>query len=1062
MKQKSLTLYLLYVLLSQMNILALAPIVAKPDEESMQRFEHLYNKNCQNQQTGITNYTANYGKSIEVKKYSSGTVVEQEGLVSNSTAATNESASLPLTDVDIAITATNFPDTLYTLTSMLGSWTISNVGNMASPLTTGSLITGLYPLNSTTVYAPVFTNLTIDIIPAFEASGSMEYVTNLYLPDVVYPPTSGVSPIQTGDYLLCIEWFGNDVTDTNPANNRVCEPVHVSYGDVYAVSNATATVNNTNSINYHANITMTSQQYYIPYSFQLSVDNVPSPDDIVLSVGTYYTYDNPYDNNVDVSIVIPNNIASGTYYLIAQYGAMAVENTGTVIESNYNNNITISSITISSTFVSDVAVLNTNLQTDNEQLMGWFIVQNNTNTINNIGLYLSTDNIFSPDDVILKNYSNDAFYSQQIYIDAVVPYGTPSGDYYLIIVADDNNIITETNEANNIVSLPFSYGGAVVGADVAITNVSTINPVPDNTDILNIDYSLQNVGTLNSILSSLYVSVYDSNGEIVLDKSGSYTGITLSPNSTVSYSYSLTGIDVLPAGTYTALIALDNTGDTNMSNNIATLPFTITNSTTDLVAELYYLPNYAATGSNLNIPYRIKNALGTAVSSSQARMYISTDNTLSADDLLVADIVINNLEIYQTYDNTQVIQIPANFSGSVLYVILVADANNDITENNENNNIYVAYTNIIGQGSSSVVDLMLDNIQSPNTLSALQQFTIGVRVWNLGNGDAPISTVKYYLSTDYYIQEDEDLYLGEKIIPVTLANTKATHLHTLTLPSGISLGAYYLLAKTDAENEVIETNEYNNTNFKAVNIVGDDIPTNYTDIALQLSCDKNGTVYIYEFVTYTLTVTNTGNIPATGVQVMFKKPDNLAYSSDNTIVSSATTIANYDYWFGTLDITQLLPNETVTVVLNLYHATAPNPIVCFAQVLDANEADIDSQPNNNSTTTPTEDDEALIVLNDGSGNQANKEHTISGITSLHLNHVYPSPTTTNLHLNLYNTTERNLRFNIYDIQGRLVRVVEQTLHEGINDVLFDVSDLSEGMYWIQSNLGERAAVFIKQ
>ena len=195
---------------------------------------------------------------------------------------------------------------------------------------------------------------------------------------------------------------------------------------------------------------------------------------------------------------------------------------------------------------------------------------------------------------------------------------------------------------------------------------------------------------------------------------------------------------------------------------------------------------------------------------------------------------------------------------------------------------------------------------------------------------------------------------------------------------------------------------------------------------------------------------------------MFKKPDNLAYSSDNTIVSSATTIANYDYWFGTLDITQLLPNETVTVVLNLYHATAPNPIVCFAQVLDANEADIDSQPNNNSTTTPTEDDEALIVLNDGSGNQANKEHTISGITSLHLNHVYPSPTTTNLHLNLYNTTERNLRFNIYDIQGRLVRVVEQTLHEGINDVLFDVADLSEGMYWIQSNLGERAAVFIKQ
>ncbi|HNI43728.1 MAG TPA: T9SS type A sorting domain-containing protein, partial [Chitinophagales bacterium] len=92
----------------------------------------------------------------------------------------------------------------------------------------------------------------------------------------------------------------------------------------------------------------------------------------------------------------------------------------------------------------------------------------------------------------------------------------------------------------------------------------------------------------------------------------------------------------------------------------------------------------------------------------------------------------------------------------------------------------------------------------------------------------------------------------------------------------------------------------------------------------------------------------------------------------------------------------------------------------------------------------------------------NKEHIVSGITSLHLNHVYPSPATTNLYLNLYNTTERSLWFNIYDIQGSLVRVVEQRLNEGINDVFFNVDDLSDGVYWIQSNLGERAVVFVKQ
>lgn len=981
---------------------------------------------------------------------------------SNATISHNLGSEMMQDSVDIAITTADFPDTLYTLTSTVGSWVMGNVGDMVNPSFSCTLLTALYPLNATIAYAPIFLSTPVINIPSLAQMDSMQYDSDFYLSDVVYPPTSSVSLIQTGDYLLCMEWFSGNVTDTNPTNNRICEPVHVAYGDTYAVSNATATVNNTNFISYHANIAMTTQQYYVPYSFQLSVDNIPSSDDIVLSIGTYYTYDNPYDGNVDVGIVIPSNIAGGNYYLIAQYGAMAVENTGTVIESNYSNNISISPITISSTFVADVAMLNTYLQTDNEQLMGWFIVQNNTNTINNIGLYLSTDNIFSPDDVILTDYSNDSFYSQQVYFNAIVPNTTPSGNYYLIIIADDNNVITETNEANNIATMPFYYGGAVLGVDVAIIDASTTNLVPANADVLTIDYSLQNVGIGSSYLSALYVFVYDANDEVVLTQSSSLLSTNISPNSILTYSYDLVGIDALAVGNYTVMIVVDNTGDTNLSNNTSILEFTITDLTTDLVPELYYLSNYASAGSTLNIPYRIKNASGTAVGSSQARMYISTDNTLSADDLLVADMTINNLQAYQTYDNTQSIQIPTDFSGSLLYVILVADANNDITEVNENNNSYVAYTSIIGQNNGGVIDLMLDNIQAPSALSALQPFNIGVRVWNLGNGDAPISTVKYYLSTDYYIQEGEDVYLGEKVIPATLANTKATHLHTLTLPSGISVGAYYLLAKADATNVAVEVNEYNNTNFKAVSVVSNSTPTDYTDIALQLSCDKSGTVSDYDFVTYTLTVTNTGTIPATEVQVRFKQPDNLAYSSDSTIVSSTAIIADYNYWFGTLDIAQLPPNETVTVVLHLYHVTDPNPIVCFAQVLDANEIDIDSQPNSNTTNTPTEDDEALIVLNAGGGGQANKEHIVSGITSLHLNHVYPSPATTNLYLNLYNTTERSLLFNIYDIQGSLVRVVEQRLNEGINDVFFNVDDLSDGVYWIQSNLGERAVVFVKQ
>ena len=964
--------------------------------------------------------------------------------------------------VDIAITSANLPDTLYTLTTALGSWTMSNLGDINSAPFGCSLLASLYPLNSANAYALVFLSNNNLSIPILDYMDSAEYSSELFVSDVTYPPTSSVSPIQVGDYLLCMEWFSSTVYDTNPANNRICQPVHIAYGDVYSVSNASAAINAANYISYHANIDMTTQQYYVPYSFQLSADSIPSLDDIVLSVGTYYTYDNPYDGNIDVNIALPNNIAYGDYYLIAQYGSQAVENTSMVIESNYSNNISILPITISATFSPDVVMLQSYLQTNNAQIVGWFIIQNNTNITNNVGLYLSTDNTFSPNDLLLDQYSNNTFYSQQIYFDALLPNTTPSGNYYIILVADNNNTINEINETNNTAIMPFYYNSATLGIDVAIVNASTTTIVSNNTDVVSINYSLQNVGIGDSYLNTFQVFVYDSNGEEVLNQSSSLYSTSISPDEVITYNYDLSGIDALPEGDYTILITVDNVGDSNMSNNSSTLSLTITSSTVDIVPELYYLASYSSAGSNLNIPYRIKNASGVAVGSSQARMYISTDNTLSADDLLVTDETINNLQAYQTYDNTESIQIPDDFLGSVLYVILLADANNDIAEVNENNNSYVAYTNIIGQNSGGAIDLMLDNIQTPSSLSALQEFSIGVRVWNLGNGDAPISTVKYYLSSDYFLQEAEDIYLGEKVIPATLANTKATHLHTLTLPANSSLGAYYLLAKTDATNEVVETNEYNNTNFKAVNIVEGSTPTDYTDISLLLTCDKNATVNNYDFVTYTLKVINNGTIPATQLQVMFKQPDNLAYVGDNTTTSNASIIANYNYWFGTLDINQLPPNDTVTVVLESYHVTDPNPIVCFAQVLDAVEIDIDSQPNNNTSNSPTQDDEALVVLNANGGNQANKEHGLSGITSLHLNHVYPSPATTQLSLNLYNSIERPLWFNIYDTQGKLVQVIEQMLHEGINLITFDIDNLSGGVYWIQSNLGERAIVFVKQ
>ena len=78
-----------------------------------------------------------------------------------------------------------------------------------------------------------------------------------------------------------------------------------------------------------------------------------------------------------------------------------------------------------------------------------------------IGAYLSTDDTFSPDDVFLeKQYSfnplfpGDSFDGQ---IQFKIPSNVAAGDYYILIYADDEEEILESDESNNVFAIPYTY-----------------------------------------------------------------------------------------------------------------------------------------------------------------------------------------------------------------------------------------------------------------------------------------------------------------------------------------------------------------------------------------------------------------------------------------------------------------------------------------------------------------------------------------------------------------------------------------------------------------------------
>jgi uncharacterized repeat protein (TIGR01451 family) len=115
---------------------------------------------------------------------------------------------------------------------------------------------------------------------------------------------------------------------------------------------------------------------------------------------------------------------------------------------------------------------------------------------------------------------------------------------------------------------------------------------------------------------------------------------------------------------------------------------------------------------------------------------------------------------------------------------------------------------------------------------------------------------------------------------------------------------------------------------------------------------------IWQNVTFTIGVTNTGTASASGVKVAVPVPQGLAHTSNSP--PAGTT---YDLVLGEWNVGTLAAGQSRNMTIVLFCLQNSTPLPYFVQVKAATPADVDSSPNNNASTTPAEDDEALWTLN---------------------------------------------------------------------------------------------------
>ena len=272
-----------------------------------------------------------------------------------------------------------------------------------------------------------------------------------------------------------------------------------------------------------------------------------------------------------------------------------------------------------------------------------------------------------------------------------------------------------------------------------------------------------------------------------------------------------------PGGTYYVIADADSTNsntETSETNN--TRVSAAIKIGPDLTVTSVSVPASGGAGGTITVTDTTADPGGGAAPASKTGYYLSTNTTLDSGDVLLGFRSVPAIPAGGTSAGSASVVIPAGTTAGTYYVIAVADYDNSVSETNETNNTAVSGLIRIGP------DLVESSASVSPTGGAGLPVTVTDTVKNQGLGDAPASTTGFYLSNSVVFTTAAQL-IGTRPVPALPAGTSNTASTTVTLPSNLAPGNYYVFASADYNNQVAETFESNNNSFGQLVKVGPDL-----------------------------------------------------------------------------------------------------------------------------------------------------------------------------------------------------------------------------------------------
>lgn len=410
-----------------------------------------------------------------------------------------------------------------------------------------------------------------------------------------------------------------------------------------------------------------------------------------------------------------------------------------------------------------------------------------------------------------------ANYSQS---QAVVVPSALQGNYFITVRTDAYNQVDECGAKDNNLN-----GGTVVNIqnslpDLRVTAISAPASATLGAPIA-VQWTARNFGQPMTRDQSWFDRVYISNDN-TFDGGDTFIGSVLqTANLASGASYTANArvtIPNHPTGNYYLLVVAD--ADNNVveglpdsapeNNNSFAAPLTLVAPGIDLQASNVSAAAPTYSGVPNTISWRVTNAgdSPTLVADWTDYVILSRDSVYDQTDSRICyKQHFGALAGGASYDATMPCVIPAGLTGDY-NIFVITDRNNAVIETNDGNNISPPLAVNLQLPPPS--DLNITHITPPANAAPGEDATF---TWTVQNSGANAATGEWidtvYLSTDA-TWDVGDAIVGQKLQSGTI-NPATTYTSSLTAPvPAVDTGNYYVIVRTDARNNVRESNESNN------------------------------------------------------------------------------------------------------------------------------------------------------------------------------------------------------------------------------------------------------------